>query len=376
MPECDNPLWPCAMTGAAAGLAGFEGMTVVIHGSSGCYYYPTTLLHAPLHGTFILENEVIFGSEDRLREVIGELTGTGNRIAVITTCVPAILGEDIQSLLAEHDVLLVDSPGFSGDVEAGYTKAISLLAPQTDAATDGVNIDGVCLIDPFFKGNLQEIRRLLGLASVPVATVFCRDALKKTRTASIYTIGTNGDFRSSVGEYLGGTLGFGTLRATFERLGTAFEESDIDPVLRELSQQEEETVRICDKFLRRFDPPTVVIFAGASYAEFAAQALDHYLDADIRFLGTRNPGGTSRYPAALVTGLTQVKTIIGQHNPDLVLGSSFERSVSGNRAFYGITPPLRGVVRLAPVPLAGVNGTLFFMEQVLNACMDKSRKVP
>jgi nitrogenase molybdenum-iron protein alpha/beta subunit len=364
------------MTGAAAGLAGFEGMTVVIHGSSGCYYYPTTLLHAPLHGTFILENEVIFGSEDRLREVIGELTGTGNRIAVITTCVPAILGEDIQSQLAEHDVLLVDSPGFSGDVEAGYTKAISLLAPQTDAATDGVNIDGVCLIDPFFKGNLQEIRRLLGLASVPVATVFCRDALKKTRTASIYTIGTNGDFRSSVGEYLGGTLGFGTLRATFERLGTAFEESDIDPVLRELSQQEEETVRICDKFLRRFDPPTVVIFAGASYAEFAAQALDHYLDADIRFLGTRNPGGTSRYPAALVTGLTQVKTIIGQHNPDLVLGSSFERSVSGNRAFYGITPPLRGVVRLAPVPLAGVNGTLFFMEQVLNACMDKSRKVP
>ncbi len=376
MPECDNPLWPCAMTGAAAGLAGFEGMTVVIHGSSGCYYYPTTLLHAPLHGTFILENEVIFGSEDRLREVIGELTGTGNRIAVITTCVPAILGEDIQSQLAEHDVLLVDSPGFSGDVEAGYTKAISLLAPQTDAATDGVNIDGVCLIDPFFKGNLQEIRRLLGLASVPVATVFCRDALKKTRTASIYTIGTNGDFRSSVGEYLGGTLGFGTLRATFERLGTAFEESDIDPVLRELSQQEEETVRICDKFLRRFDPPTVVIFAGASYAEFAAQALEHYLDADIRFLGTRNPGGTSRYPAALVTGLTQVKTIIGQHNPDLVLGSSFERSVSGNRAFYGITPPLRGVVRLAPVPLAGVNGTLFFMEQVLNACMDKSRKVP
>ena len=34
MPECENPLWPCAMTGAAACLAGFEGITVVIHGSS------------------------------------------------------------------------------------------------------------------------------------------------------------------------------------------------------------------------------------------------------------------------------------------------------------------------------------------------------
>jgi nitrogenase molybdenum-iron protein alpha/beta subunit len=376
MPECDNPLWPCAMTGAAACLAGFEGMSVVIHGSSGCYYYPTTLLHAPLHGTFILENEIIFGSEDRLREVIGELSGTGNRIAVITTCVPAILGEDIQSMLAEQDVLLVDSPGFSGDVETGYTKALSLLAPQTDAATEGVNIDGICLLDPFYKGNLQEIQRLLGRVSVPVATVFCRDTLRKTRTAATCTIGTNNDFMSGIGNYLGGTLGFDTLRATFERLGTAFEDSDIDPVLQELSEQEEETVRVCDKFLRRFDPPSVVIFAGASYTEFAAQTLEHYLDADIRFIGKRNMYSPSRFPSALVTGLKEAKTYIDLHNPDLVLGSSFERSVSGNRAFYGITSPLRGVVKLAPLPLAGINGTLFFMEQVLNACMDHSQKQP
>ena len=375
MPECDNPLWPCAMTGAAACLAGFRGMSVVIHGSSGCYYYPTTLLHAPLHGTFILENEVIFGSEDRLREVIGGLSGTGNRIAVITTCVPAILGEDIQSMLAEHDVLLVDSPGFSGDVETGYKKALSLLAPETDLATEGVNIDGICLLDPFHKGNLQEIQRLLGMASIPVATVFCRDCLEKTRAASTCTIGTNGDFPGDVGDFLGGTLGFGTLRATFENLGNTFTESDVDPVLSDLSQQEEETIRICDKFLRRFDPPSVVIFAGASYAEFAAQTLEHYLDADIRAIGKRNPGGPSRYPASLVTGLKEAKTLIDQYNPDLVLGSSFERSISGNRAFYGMTPPLRGEVRLAPVPIAGINGTLFFMEQVLNTCMDHSRGV-
>ncbi|HSA37555.1 MAG TPA: nitrogenase component 1 [Methanoregula sp.] len=373
MPECDNPLWPCAMTGAAAALAGFEGMSVVIHGSSGCYYYPTTLLHAPLHGTFILENEVIFGSEDRLREVIEELDGTGNRIAVITTCVPAILGEDTPSLLAEHDVLLVDSPGFSGDAESGYARALKILEPAVDRSAEGVNIDGICLLDPFFSGNLQEIRRLLGLASVPVATVFCRDALKKTRTAASCTIGTNGDFLSGVGKYIGGTLGFDRLKATFERLGDVVEGSDIDPVMRELSQQEEEVSRVCDKFLRRFDPPSVVVFAGASYAEFAARTLEHYLDADIRFLGLRNTGGLSRYPSSLVTGLGQVKTMIELHDPDIVLGSSFERSVSGSRAFYGITPPLRGAVRLAPAPVAGINGTLFFVEQVLNTCMDHLR---
>ena len=91
MPECDSPLWPCAMTGAAACLAGFDGITVVIHGSSGCYYYPATLLHVPLHGTFIVENEVIFGSEARLLEVVGEVAGHGKpdcRDNNLCTCDP------------------------------------------------------------------------------------------------------------------------------------------------------------------------------------------------------------------------------------------------------------------------------------------------
>ena len=167
MPECDNPLWPCAMTGAAACLAGFDGVAVIIHGSSGCYYYPTTLLHAPLHGTFILENEVIFGSEERLREVISGLAGTGKRIAVITTCVPAILGEDIPSMLADLDVILVDSPGFSGDVETGYANALSRLGPRIDPSTEGVNIDGACLFDPFSCGNVQEIQRLFSHGLCP-----------------------------------------------------------------------------------------------------------------------------------------------------------------------------------------------------------------
>jgi nitrogenase molybdenum-iron protein alpha/beta subunit len=361
------------MTGAAACLAGFEGMSVIIHGSSGCYYYPTTLLRAPLHGTFILENEVIFGSEDRLREVIGQLAGSGNRIAVITTCVPAILGEDIQALLAEHDALFVDSPGFAGDAEAGYRKALQLLLPQAGGTAEGVNIDGICLLDPFYKGNLQEIRRLLGMASIPVATVFCRDNLAHIRSSASCTIGTNDDFLSGVGENLGGTLGFATLKRTFERLADRFDGADIDPVLRELSQQEEEVVRVCDKYLRRFDPPSVVIFSGASYAGFAARALRQYLDAEVSFTGLRNSGSLPGLPSGLIRGQKEARSIIEQYNPDLVIGSSFERTVKGNRAFLGITPPLRGVVRLAPVPLAGINGTLFFVEQVLNACMDRSR---
>jgi nitrogenase molybdenum-iron protein alpha/beta subunit len=361
------------MTGAAACLAGFEGMRVVIHGSSGCYYYPATLLHAELHGTFILEHEVIFGSEERLLAVMESLAGTGKRIAVITTCVSAVLGEDIRAILGDSDVLLVDSPGFSGDLETGYKKALALLTPQSDPAAEGVNIDGVCLADPFSRGNVQEIVRLLRDASVPVGTIFSRDLLEKTLSAAPVTIGTNEDFSSGVGNYLGGTLGFDEILRTFEKISTHCERSDIDPVIKELRQQEEETARVCDKFLRRYDPPRVIIFAGASYANFAARMLERFLDAEIGYIGTRNVCEISRYPGGQVTGLAQAKSLIDRIDPDLVVGSSFEHSVAKGRAFTGIIPPLRGTVRLAPAPLAGTNGSLSFIERILNACIDVHR---
>ncbi|MDD1686497.1 nitrogenase component 1 [Methanoregula sp.] len=370
MPECNNPLWPCAMTGAAACLAGFDGIAVVIHGSSGCYYYPTTLLHAPLHGTFICEDDVIFGSEGRLVEVIDGLSGTGKRIAVITTCVPAILGEDIRSMLDGHDVILVDSPGFSGNVETGYAKALAMLEPRINPASPSVNIDGVCLFDPFAVGNEQEIRRLFTLASVPVGTVFSRDRFDRAFRASAFTVGTNTDFPSGVGEYLGGMLGFDAIRATFTRIGEVIDGAECDPVYAELDQQEERVVRACDKYLHRYDPPVAAVFAGSSYAAFAARVLRQYLDAEICCIGSRTAPGDAPVPMVEAAGLSQVKNLIQIHNPDLVIGSSFERSVSGTAAFVGIIPPLRGSIRLAPTPLAGINGTLSFVEQVLNACMD------
>jgi nitrogenase molybdenum-iron protein alpha/beta subunit len=361
------------MTGAAACLAGCRGVSVVIHGSSGCYYYPSTLLHAPLHGTFMLENEVIFGSEERLLEVIGSLDGTGNRIAVITTCVPAILGEDVKAILSEYDVLLVDSPGFSGDVETGYAKAFSLLQPQVDPQAEGVNIDGACLLDPFFRGNVQEISRLLHVAGVPVRAVLCDDTLEAILRPARYTLGTNPDFCSNIGENLGSTLGFGQIRATFTHIADLFPEADTVPVFFEIEQQEDRLIRACDKYLRRFDPPSVAIFAGASYAEFAADLLEQYLDSDICCIGLRNHCTISR-PAEYAGSLSQVQVLIEDADPDLVIGSSFERSVSKNLGFVGLIPPLRGTVRLAPRPLAGINGTLAFMENVLNACMDQKTR--
>jgi nitrogenase molybdenum-iron protein alpha/beta subunit len=74
-----------------------------------------------------------------------------------------------------------------------------------------------------------------------------------------------------------------------------------------------------------------------------------------------------------IGGLAQVKALIEAEEPDLLIGSSFERNIRPASAFVGMIPPLRGMVRLSPAPLAGINGALAFIEQVLNASMDKKR---
>jgi len=372
MHECINPLTPCAMTGAVACLAGFDGITVVIHGSSGCYYYPATLLNVPLYATFIMEQDIILGSEARLLEVVAEAAGTGKRPAVVTSCVPAILGEDIRALLSPFNAILVESPGFSGSFATGYKNALSTLAPSVDPDASGVNIDGISLMDPFYSGNVRELTRLLASAGLPVAVVLSADTLQKLSSCSPSTITADGDLSSGIGTNLGGTLGLDATKETFLRIGDACEGSDPDPVISEVDKAEERLVRACDKYLRRFDPPRTAIFSGGSYSAFAAGVLKKYLDAEIVCIGTRAvedaPAGFSSVPAP---GFSDVQAFIRHHEPDLVIGASFEKSAKGAAAFVGLTPPLRDKVRLISRPVAGINGTLWFMEEVLNACMDR-----
>ena len=199
MPECTNPVWPCALTGAAAFLAGFRGLSVVIHGSSGCYYYPRSLIKAPLFGSFILQDEVIFGTGDRLRSVVSEICSDVGRVAVINSCVPSLMGEDLAAELDGSSALIVDAPGFLGGAEVGYRIASEVLLKEALIGTDGVNIGGICLLDPFHRGNLHESRRLLAMAGISVGAVFSYDLLEAISSSAPTTIYANPDYKASFG---------------------------------------------------------------------------------------------------------------------------------------------------------------------------------
>jgi nitrogenase molybdenum-iron protein alpha/beta subunit len=370
---CLNPVWPCALTGAVTALSGFSGIAVVIHGSSGCYFYPVTLLHNDLHSTFLVEQEVVFGSSDRLVELVKEIYPGYKKVAVVNSCVPSVLGEDIMDILSDYHIIFIDSPGFTGDFESGYRAALKEL-PVTFGQGDGmVNIEGINLIDPFVRGNQREAERLLHLMDIPVGTIFCHDSYQSLGSTADFSVTVNPDLPAGYGQGLGSLLGLSSLRKTVDSLANEFNDADIRGIEEEIRVVEERITKAADKYLKRFNPPSVTIFSTCSYSGFAADTLRKYLDADIMFCGIRNESLMPSMNATKVTSLVTIESLIREHSPDLVIGSSFERSVSGNAAFVGLTPPIRGEFRLSSKPLAGTEGELSFMEDVLNACMDRQQ---
>lgn len=369
VPECINPLWPCALTGAAAFLAGFEGLSVVIHGSSGCYYYPRSLIKAPLLGSFILEEEVIFGAGERLRSVVSEAFEGAERVAVVNSCVPALMGEDLAAELAGFSVLLVDSPGFIGDAEAGYKIASEVLLKHARITGEGVNIGGICLLDPFWRGNMHESRRILEMAGIPVGSILAYDSVDSLMHAAPLTISANPDYTAELGHDGGTFLGLEAVRKAIAGAAGLIPGADVSCVLRECDRAEEMVISACEKYLRRNDPPSAIICAQAGYADFFSGILVQYFGAQqpprLKRNMTDSPG---------ITDYHVIKELLLQDTYDLVLGSSYEARILPDAAFIGITPPDRGRVSLGTRPLAGIEGTLTAVEMVLNACLDMKKK--
>lgn len=362
------------MTGAVACLAGFEDVAVIVHGSSGCYFYPASLLPYPIYGSHLLETEIIFGSGSRLTEVVTRIPGTHAAVAVVTTCVPSLMGEDIHALLSGLEgVLVVDAPGFIGQFERGWKVAQQVLPACVDPEKNGVNIDGLNPIDPFYRGNILEARRLLSLAGLSPGTFFSSDRFRSLSQSGAYTLSTNPDLSGTVGTPAGSLLGLEATRQAFRTLGDQYLAMDSDALEKEIARTEERVSQVCDKFLRRYNPPTVAIFGSRSYALHAADLLTSSLDASILCIGSRNVPVHAPYPAEEMTEFPSIKERIERDHPDLVLGSSYEQSVCGDAAFVPLTPPIRGRVLLHARPLIGPEGALLLIEEVLNGCLDRMK---
>jgi nitrogenase molybdenum-iron protein alpha/beta subunit len=357
------------MVGAVAALSAYDGLGVVVHGSSGCWFYPSSLLRVDLGCTDLSSADAVLGAERRARATVEAMLPRHRAVAIVNTCVPGIAGEDLAGALADLPVTVVDAPGFLGGAWTGHALAIAALDPVVDDTAGGVGIDGLSPLDPFARGNLHEIERLLRLAGATPGTRYAGGPVESLRRAAPVSVVANPAFAAGPGERAGDLLGLDAVLATVGRLADRDDRVDAGPVAAECAAAEERCVHACDKYLRRHDPPRAAIFGEAAYVDAAGRLLDRYLGADCAALGYRDaPPGQSRHNAVRADDLGSVEAALARADPDLVLGSSFEQRLRPEAAFVPLAPPLRGAWRLAATPLAGVEGVLGLIEAVLNAC--------
>lgn len=117
----------CKLSGSAYAVSEIKGALPLIHGPTGCSFHQRLTpgrLYEPIYrlaNTNITERDVIYGSEETLRE---QIKNTYKRyhpslIAILPTCVSALIGDDIPGICqgiksqVPCDLIYVDSKGFS-----------------------------------------------------------------------------------------------------------------------------------------------------------------------------------------------------------------------------------------------------------------------
>jgi nitrogenase molybdenum-iron protein beta chain len=153
----------------------------------------------------MLEREVVFGGEKKLRdEIDGALEIIdADAYFVLTGCTAGIIGDDVADVTGDYrkrglPVYPVTTPGFAGDSLLGYDVAWEAFldyviepAPVKDAKL--VNLLGVIPFhDPHWQGTLEELSRILRKLGLTVNTFFTDDqgidAVKGSAAASLNII--------------------------------------------------------------------------------------------------------------------------------------------------------------------------------------------
>jgi nitrogenase molybdenum-iron protein beta chain len=170
----------------------------IIHGSAGCGGNINAAINAgagylgggycggsALPSSNVVERDVIFGGEDRLREQIESTLEIvdGDLYVVVTGCMVDMIGDDTVNIANEFSragkpVIGIPTPSFKGNAFTGYDLILkgliaSYISRQEKKDKQRVNLFGIVPAqDAFWKGNLRELKRLLEKLGLRVNTFF------------------------------------------------------------------------------------------------------------------------------------------------------------------------------------------------------------
>ncbi|HEY9061811.1 MAG TPA: nitrogenase component 1 [Pseudobacteroides sp.] len=211
----DRPRYLCALGGAIGTLNALPGVIPILHAAAGCGGNISNALNGgggysgssycggqALPSSNVYENEIVFGGEARLEEQIENTLKVidGELYFVVTGCMVEMIGDDTASVVKRFNrsnktVLSSDTGGFKGNSYKGYDLVLETLfrdyVEKSDEKEPGtVNLFGIVPVqDVFWKGNLNELKRIISKLGLKVNTFFgsneTLDNLKNAAKASL-----------------------------------------------------------------------------------------------------------------------------------------------------------------------------------------------
>ncbi len=197
----ERPRTTCAQGGALATLSSLPDVIAISHAAEGCagnlagsignlsgYNGEGYCGGTQIPSSAVRERNVVFGGTDRLRQEIKSAQELleAKLFVVVTGCMTEIIGDDVQAVVeeftdAETPVIGVNTPSFEGDAYSGYERVLegvfNSYVPVSDEKDPKlVNIFGLIPnFDPSYRGDLEEIKRLLESVGLKVNTFFTPD---------------------------------------------------------------------------------------------------------------------------------------------------------------------------------------------------------
>ncbi|MGD0817624.1 MAG: nitrogenase component 1 [Methanomassiliicoccales archaeon] len=243
-----NPRHYCALGGQQTVVA-IERAIPILHSGPGC---GVKLFHglscqsgyqgagyaggSTIPCTNATEREIVFGGEDRLREVIdGSLKVLkGDLFVVLTGCTSDIVGDDVRQVVREYQergvpIVYAETGGFKGSNLKGHELVVGAIIDQligdvrVKKAKGLVNVwSSVPYHDPFWTGNLGQVKRLLEGIGLRVNILFGPESggVKEWRTVP------NAAFNLVLSPW----VGLGTAEKLKERYGTPFLHYPVAPI--------------------------------------------------------------------------------------------------------------------------------------------------
>ena len=186
-----NRVDTCALTGAAAFVAGIPQSIVLVNGPLWCYFYALRYLERAdcsmslrMRGSQPDNNAVVYGAEKCIVEALQSIENEMERPSILlleSSCSMSLIGDDLQGIVRKEQlpfpVVTMDCGGMIGGFAAGFTRAaqktleILLTKGSKQHRSLGVNIIGQT--DYYLQGaaDTKELRRLLELAGYEVLAV-------------------------------------------------------------------------------------------------------------------------------------------------------------------------------------------------------------